>query len=596
MRKPLPRPGRGDLIGRGPVPHPKAGLAAVLVAVTASLAACDQPAAPPDAGLAGPDTAVADLVAVPDVAADAEAAAEFSAPEPADDMAADAGPETWQSVLFPKAWTPTDTDAQGRFLPDFSYAGYHNGAMALPAIATPVFEVVADGTGATDTTAALQGALDLCANAGGGVVRVPKGLYRIDGTLSVKQSHVVLRGEGPTATRLWFTKTAGMSHQGHLTFSGNVKDGADLPLAHDADDRSFEVRVADAKPLQPGQTVALGWVISTEFIAEHGMAGVWQAFNGKWQPFFRRKVVATDLTVTPHRVTLDVPLRYRALQRDKASLRVQTGYLTEVGVEHIGLANAVTWTDAWAQTQVHVLKMQGVADAWVLDVASFVSPGGPKLGPGVGAHLQSSGLLIDASARVTVADSQFGRAENRGGGGNGYLFEIRTSSEVLMRDCTGADGRHNFIQNWGFGTSGWVLLRCMSQGGTNVILKDEDFGVMARSEFHHSLAMANLIDGCTFDDGFGAANRGKESTGAGHTATQTVLWRTKGKGHVMSMQFGWGYVIGTAPGLTLATALDGWNAGGTAPEDFREGIGEAEGLLPVSLHAAQVARRLGVGK
>ena len=38
-------------------------------------------------------------------------------------------------------------------------------------------------------------------------------------------------------------------------------------------------------------------------VAEHGMTGTWQAFNGTWQPFFRRTVVAIDRDVTPHAVT-----------------------------------------------------------------------------------------------------------------------------------------------------------------------------------------------------------------------------------------------------------------------------------------------------
>ncbi|MSP93448.1 MAG: hypothetical protein EXR79_16925 [Myxococcales bacterium] len=566
--------------------------------IAALLSACARPAV---VETAASDVAPADVTPAADVTTPADVEPDGPAPpDTAADVAEspqDSGPASWRSVLLPLTWSPTDdTDAEGRFLADFSYAGYHNGESVLPVITGPVFGVQADSIGASDSTAKFQAALDLCAKSGGGVVHVPAGLYRLDGTLSVTHSGVVLRGDGPAASRLWFTKAKGMSNQAHITFSGSVKDGPDLPLVQDATNRSFDVRLGDATSLSTGQTVALGWVISPEFVAEHGMTGVWQAFNGKWQPFFRRRVVSIDLSTKPHRVTLDVPLRYTALLRDKASLRVQTGYVSEVGIENLGLANAVTWTDAWAQTQAHVLTMRGVSDAWVRDVATFVSPGGPKSGPGVGAHVQSSGLMIEASARVTIAGSHVGRSENRGGGGNGYLFEIRTSSEVLMRDCSGSDGRHNFIQNWGFGTTGWVLLRCKSQGGTNVIVADEELGVMARSEFHHSLAMANLIDDCTFDDGFGAGNRGTESTGAGHTATQTVLWRSQGKGNVLSMQFGFGYVIGTAPGLSVTTTLDGWNAAGTAPEDFREGIGMGETLLPVSLYEAQLARRLQGGK
>ncbi|HEO71277.1 MAG TPA: hypothetical protein ENN80_08440, partial [Candidatus Hydrogenedentes bacterium] len=47
--------------------------------------------------------------------------------------------EVWRSQLFPETWTPGYEDAEGRFLHDFSYAGYHNGEEPLPE--TPPGEV-----------------------------------------------------------------------------------------------------------------------------------------------------------------------------------------------------------------------------------------------------------------------------------------------------------------------------------------------------------------------------------------------------------------------------------------------------------------------
>ncbi|OBZ14943.1 hypothetical protein A8L34_13765 [Bacillus sp. FJAT-27264] len=44
---------------------------------------------------------------------------------------ASAGPP-WRSSLYPENWTPGYTDAQGRFLQDFSYAGYWRGEKTIP--------------------------------------------------------------------------------------------------------------------------------------------------------------------------------------------------------------------------------------------------------------------------------------------------------------------------------------------------------------------------------------------------------------------------------------------------------------------------------
>ncbi|HEY0134255.1 MAG TPA: hypothetical protein VGB85_09250, partial [Nannocystis sp.] len=226
---------------------------------------------------------------------------------------------------------------------------------------------------------------------------------------------------------------------------------------------------------------------------------------------------------------------------------------------------------------------------------SFPSPGAPDDGFTKGRHLQSSGIEVVQSKRVTIADTTLGFAENRGDAGNGYLFEVSQSSEVLVRDCVGEAGRHNFIQNWGFGATGIVWQRIHSKGGVSVAVMDLDFGLPGLSEFHHSLATANLIDQSTLDDGWGAVNRNAYSSGAGHSATQSAIWNPDGAGVIRSRQFGHGYVIGPHEKLKIETSIGGADAKGSEPEDFVEAIpADAPGpLTPASLYDDQLARRLG---
>ena len=511
----------------------------------------------------------------------------------------DTGPTAWRSALYPVDWTPATTDQEGRFLHDFSWAGYHNGGAPLPPSpdvgdVDVVQAAGADPAGLEDSTAAIQAAIDGLGE-GGGVVWFPAGLYRITGTLSITQSGVVLAGEGAESSRLLFTQSEGLSYQAHVTFDGGQKDADEVLLVADAASRDRWVEVADVSVFAPGDDVALGWVITSEFVAEHGMIPYWQAFNDKWQPFFWRTVVSVDAASDPPRVELDVPLRYPALLRDAASLRRQVGTLSEVGVRDLGFANATSWEAAWAENQVHVVKFNGVKDAFVVDVASFESPDPSVTGP-VAAHLQSSGLEIRRSKRVTVADTTLGFSQHRGGGGNGYLFEVRQSSEILFRDCVGKAGRHNFIQNWGFGATGIVWLRVTSVGGETILSAELPVGGVGLSEFHHSLATANLIDSCVLEDGWGAMNRKSWSSGAGHTATESVFWNTSGGGILRSYQYGQGYVIGSAPELDVRTDLGHTNAKGTAPEDWVEGLGKAATLEPTSLYDDQLARRLDAGR
>ncbi|MFT3769424.1 MAG: glycosyl hydrolase family 28-related protein [Minicystis sp.] len=505
------------------------------------------------------------------------------------------GASAWRSALYPEDWSPSFTDPAGNFIHDFSYAGYHNGEAqpGAPANATIIDAATfgADPTGATDATAAVQQALDAAAAQGGAVVRIPAGLYRFDGTLLVKASNIVLRGAGADQTRLYFTKSQGMSDGAHLRFAGDATVDIELPLTMDGVPRETTVAVADLADLAPGDDIAVGWVITPEFIEEHGMTGTWTAFNGTWQPFFRRTVVAVDSSASPPRVTVDVPIRYPARTRDQASIRRLKGTLRECGVESLAVSNAVSWDEAWTVTRSHVIEMFRVADGWVRDVATFPSPIAPASGPGAGAHLQSGGILINESKRVTVSGVHLGLAQNRGDGGNGYLFEVQRSSEILFRDAVADGGRHNFIQNWGFGTTGCVWSHVHSLNGLAMITKDDSVSPTGLSEFHHSLATANLIEASTFDDGFSIVNRQDESTGAGHTGTQNVLWNLDGKGMVRSLQFQTGYLIGTQ-GLYPVTDSPLPMAQGTAPIDWIEGLDQGQNLQPASLYDDQLARRL----
>lgn len=512
------------------------------------------------------------------------------------DLVEDTAPGPWRSALYPANWAPGFADGEGRFVHDFSYAGYRSGLAEVGSPPERLFDAVADhgadATAESDSTAAIQAAIDAASDAGGGVVYLSAGRYRLDGRLWVRGSNVVLRGAGSDQTELWFTSHDGMSYQSHITFDGQLTYGDDIALVEDGDTLSAVVLVDDATGLNPGDDVVLGWTISPEFVTDHAMDGTWQAFNDTWQPFFWRTVAGIDRISTPHTVTLDVPLRYPALVRDGASLRTVGGTLFEVGAEDFAVANAVGWDEAWANNQVHALEMRGVADSWIHGLASSVSPGAPAEGDGSGDHLQSGGLIIRNAKRLTVSDTVMEGAQHRGGGGNGYLFEVRQSGEVLFVDCAGRGGRHNFIQNWGFGATGIVWLRVESSGGRAFSSQTSDFSFVGLSEFHHSLATANLIDSSVLNDGWGAVNRGAWSSGAGHSATQNVLWNNTGNGEIRTAQYGWGYVIGTAHDLDVLT-ITLLNDAGTEPEDYTEGIGDGARLEPQSLYEDQLARRLG---
>ncbi|NLN92037.1 MAG: hypothetical protein GX130_01830 [Candidatus Hydrogenedens sp.] len=506
-----------------------------------------------------------------------------------------------RSVLYPENWTPGFSDGEGRFFHDFSYAGYRHGEnLPDPANLGPHFDVVADfgadSQGEADSTASVQAAIHAAEAAGGGLVYFPAGIYRFDDQLFIEQSNIVLCGECTSNTHLYFTRCHTGGGRGHISFQGAVTESSATLLVEDGEALSFDIFVADASAFVPGDDVTVGWTISDEFVEEHGMTGVWKAFNGSWQPFFRRRIVSIDRDSEPQRVTLDVPLRYEAKIRDQAVLTLSRGFLSECGVMNLAVSDAIDRDSAWTQTQTQVIQMSGVKDSFVYRVRSFQSPAAEDP---LEKHVQSGGIRIHGSKNVTVASCQFENSQHRGDGGNGYLFEVRQSNEILYQDCIARKGRHNFVQNWGFGATGIVWLRCESTGSAQVfILQGMELPVRTFSEYHHSLSMACLVDSCVFDDGWSAGNRRHYSTGAGHSATECVMWNTRGKdkSEIRSYNYGHGYVIGTKniSVKILGDQVIGGLTTGTEPWDYTEFIGEADLLEPQSLYESQRNRRLGL--
>lgn len=98
------------------------------------------------------------------------------------------------------------TDDRGNHIMDFSHAGYRGGGVALPDIDAKItLDPVPgnDGETYTDDSARIQAAIDsvaqmpLDADGFRGAVLLKAGVYRLDSTINLIESGVVLRGEGP---------------------------------------------------------------------------------------------------------------------------------------------------------------------------------------------------------------------------------------------------------------------------------------------------------------------------------------------------------------------------------------------------------------
>ncbi len=520
----------------------------------------------------------------------------------------------WRSSLFPENWQPQFKDSAGRFLHDFSYAGYHRGEIPLPTPTGPQIDVTqapfsADVTGVKDATAAIQAALDQAAKSGGGIVYMPSGTYRIAPpagekvALKVSGDHTVLRGAGVERTFLvneepvMREKTVIEIAQPKPTWwyaEGNWVKAS--PASADIPSGATVIPVEDPSLFAKDDLVVVRSDPTDRFINELGMTGKWTVQNMKGRGLaFCRTVLAVDPAAKS--ITVDVPTRYLLRKEDNARVVKMPGnMIREVGLEDFSLGMRehtgegtddeailnTPGTPDYEMHQSHAIVFNSAENCWMRRVNSFCPAGNTR-----GINVLSNGVKLERSRFVTIEKCDWRNTQFKGGGGNGYLYTLH-SEECLIRDCRAENGRHNYDIAMMY-CSGNVILDCLSKDGR------------LASDYHMYFAVANLFD-CTTCDGDNLEAKYRPYGGNpmhGVTTSQSVFWNTFGQRYgptsfiyagkpnhreqviVQSKQFGDGYVIGThGP----ASKIDSTN--------FVEGEGQ-DGLEPRSLYLEQLSRRLG---
>jgi hypothetical protein len=520
--------------------------------------------------------------------------------------------QAWRSSLYPAGWEPGYSDAAGRFLHDFSYAGYASGLKEIPTIASPLVDITqapyhADNTGATDVTALLQQAInDLPAT--GGVVYLPAGEYRLSvpsdrayGIL-INKNNVVIRGAGAEVTKIKNTSSY-MRSKALFSFLANSADWTSSSantslLLHDTGLPTNEVAVENTDLFQTGDWVVLRTDVTDAFIEEHHATGYWSG-SMKGIMFCRKILAVNAYTKT---LTLDAPTRYPVKRRDNARVVKLKAQLLECGMEDLSIGNIqhsgsgfgdsdfnISGTAAYDVHASHLIAVRNAINCWFRGIKTYR----PAENAG-NFHCLSNCLQIIHSRHVTVENCDFRCSQYEGGGGNGYMY-ILQGNDCLVKNCYAEDGRHNYDFK-GMASNGNVIYGCTTRNPR------------LTSDFHMHLSMANLFDnfradGDIIEAGFRTA--GYEGAVHMYTTSESVIWNTTGINPmgdrtyvVVSRQFGNGYVIGTSgtPHGVASTPYQGIHSStgipyNTAPQDFTEGIGTGASLEPASLWLDQSEKR-----
>lgn len=519
--------------------------------------------------------------------------------------------QPWRSILYPENWAPGYTLPDGRFLHDFSYAGYHAGEKQVPDISQYVVDITqppfnADNSGNGDVTLIIQKALDDLGKAGGGVVYLPPGTYRIKpvGNFALRMSYnnVVLRGAGKDKTFLLNDENSMRSKDIILVrpLQGGdwtKAEGATATISSDLEQPVNIIPVSSVAPFKVGDRVIITSDVTSHFIADHGMQQLWTT-SGMIGPTFYRIVKYID--ATNKTIQIDAPTRYPVKTRDNARVYVVNSHLSEVGIEDLSIGNRQNILQGWGEEDYsktgtgayevhasHAIRVFYTMNSWIRNVSTFK----PSMNTG-DFHLLSNGILLYRSRFITVSNCDIRKPQYEGGGGNGYMFTLQ-ANDCLIETSLAVHSRHNYDFKT-MAANGNVILRCTG--------KDSYLS----SDFHMHLSMANLFDNFTVDKDYLEAKFRPYGSGNlhGHPTTQSVFWNTKGLAYhgnkqfiIDSKQFGWGYIVGTSgPAFKVSTTPISGTQGGyaynSAPEDHAEGIGMGETLLPQSLYEDQLARRL----
>lgn len=531
----------------------------------------------------------------------------------------------WESQLFGPAWAPEPPLSfySDKVLQDFSHAGYHNGNRPIPSEPPgPVFDAVgqfgADPDGGSDSTAAIQAALNAAAAAGGGVVELPAGTFHISPqgdnnfVLRIQANGVVLRGAGAGQTFLLNTSHQ-MRHKHIIVATGPTSAAwttQTTPLATITTDLMQPTRVI------PVQSTA-GFEVGDEVIvrADPGDAWAlehnennWVGFAGQYGRLMYLRTI-TAINPAAGTLTIDIPTRYALRTRDNARVYRKNNLIREIGLEHFSLGNVQNpRTNGWGESDYlnsgtgayevfghDAIRFTRVRDSWIRGVETFRPAGNTST-----CHILNNGIRLIECHAVIIAGCHFQRPQYGGAGGSGYMYRIQNSSECLVIRSSAEFSRHGFVFSH-MASSGNVLHDCVDretarQTGASGSMQTSGSG----SDHHMHFSHSNLVDFSRAHNSYFSAHYRPFGSQPQHnlTAAHSVFWNTMGSGtrynHVVhSQQSRYGYVIGTR-GSVATVRTDGSSSHKTNPVDHVEGVGQGDSLEPSSLFLEQRRRRLGL--
>lgn len=306
-------------------------------------------------------------------------------------------------------------DPAGR-LPDFSFAGYHSGEDPLPhpEVTGNVKDFGAKGDGRTDDTEAFKKAI---LEAKEGALLIPAGRYLITDLIEIRRPNLVLRGEGPDKTILFFPKgmeqikpsaaktadgvaTSAYSWSGGLIWVRGQQKGRNLGTVRSRSPRGSAVIELEKPPsIEPGDKIEIYQEDQGDSsLLQHLYAG--QAGETADVLKTRCRFVSRVVALDGNKMTLERRLRTDVDPRWKPVVKVFQPSVTEVGLEDLSFEFPnVPYRGHFREDGYNPLAFSGVADCWARNIRIVNADSGPYLNGACFVTLEN--LLFEAARQGT---------------------------------------------------------------------------------------------------------------------------------------------------------------------------------------------------
>lgn len=462
-------------------------------------------------------------------------------------------------------------------LPDFSYAGYHFSEKEIPDVSGRKYFNVKDFGGIPNDEQfddeAIQKTINAAENnAGGGVVFFPAGKYLIapdtnnKAQIRISKSNIVLKGSGsgPGGTEIY---QANMRINGRqiLFMPASNSPQKLATITKDARRESYEVEVADASSLKPGQDVVIrhrSEEFTRLYFAPLELKPVWTRLFGE-KGGMQIQEIHTIEKIEGNRITFKNPLHFDLKIVKSASFDLYSfNYIEECGIEDIRFScNWKNYPEEFIhhKDQIHdyayeAIGMEYIKNSWVRNCV-FSD--------------WNEAIMMRAGYQVSVVNVDFV-------GKKGHTsVHARTGYGVLIKNCR-FNGAHHHGAGTGYSASGTVITQCSL--GT-----DQNFDI------HSGQPMATL-----FDDIQGGvfSNLGGPEPGHPHHGKDLVLWNFRHSA-TKDMHYNF-WDLQKRRNYTIAKPVLVGFQSDTKVDFENEGINESQGKMvwPRSLFEAQLEWRL----